>query len=224
MHSNLGFQISDFRWNAVSVSVLLASIVLAWTLCSEKAEAVIIDKIAAIVNDDVITESELAKAKALDLNISGLPKRDTILQERIDHHLVLQQLRSQPPVLITPEEIQSAYDQFAVRHGNEELLENFLQKIGMNHDELIHEIRDQLSIRKFIRDRFRPFVNITIEDAQDYYEKVYKPAAKMLDKTPLPFAEVFAEIQNQMVESRVQDELKAWLKKIRDESTISIKE
>jgi peptidyl-prolyl cis-trans isomerase SurA len=185
---------------------------------------VIIDRIAAIVNDDVITQSELDKAKALDLHISGLPTRDTVLRERIDHHLVLQQLKSQPPVLITPEELQSAYDDYAVRRGNQELLEQFLQKSGMNRDELMQEIRDQLSIRKFIRDRFRPFVNITIEDAEEYYEKVYKQAAEIMGKTVPPFAEVFAEIQNQMVESKVQDQLAQWLDKIRKEAMINVKE
>jgi peptidyl-prolyl cis-trans isomerase SurA len=193
-------------------------------LCVEKSSAVIIDRVAAIVNDDVITQSELDKAKALDLYISGLPGKDTILQERIDYHLVLQQLKAQPPVVITPEEIQSAYEDFVVRHGNEELLDHFLQNAGMNHDDLMKEIRDQLSIRKFIRDRFRPFVNITIEDAEDYYEKVYKPAQELLGKTPPPFAEVFAEIQNQMVESRVQDQLAQWLEKIKEEATINVKD
>jgi len=199
-------------------------VLLLCVLGGSTAHAVIIDRIAAIVNDDVITQSELDKAKALDLHISGLPRKDSILQERINHHLVLQQLKSQPPVIITAEEAQSAYEDYVVRRGNEELLEPFLQIAGTNRDDLMQEIRDQLSIRKFIRDRFRPFVNITIEDAEDYYEKVYKPAAEMLAKTPPPFAEVFGEIQNQMVESKVQDQLAQWLEKIRKEATINVKD
>jgi len=217
------FNSSQKRQNAWRKKIPFLLFVLC-VLCIRKADGVIIDRIAAIVNDAVITQSELDKAQALGLKISGLPSRSTVLQERIDHHLVLQQLKSQPPVLITQEEIQSAYDAFVVRHGNEELLEGFLQTIGMNRDDLLQEIRNQLSVRKFIRDRFRPFVNITIEDAEDYYENVYKPAAEILNKTAPPFAEVFAEIQNQMVESRVQDQLEEWLQKIRKEATVNIKE
>jgi|GEM_PF-2932327 len=197
-------------------------------LCVESyrstAQAAIIDKIAAIVNDDVITQSEVDETKDLDLKISGLPRRNSILEERIDHHLVLQQLKSQPPVLLTEEEIKAAYESFEIRHGNVELLATFLESVGMNQDDLTKEIHDQLSIRKFIRDRFRPFVNITIEDAENYYEKVYKLGAQMVEKTPPPFAEVFAEIQNQLVESRVQDQLADWLEKLRNESMISVKD
>jgi parvulin-like peptidyl-prolyl isomerase len=186
--------------------------------------AVIIDKIAVIVNDDVITQSEVEEMTQLDIRISGLPRRDSTLQERIDHHLVLQQIKSQPPVLITNEEIQEAYESYVVRRGNEKQLAEFLDKIGIDHDDLIKEIRDQLTARKFIRDRFRPFVNITIEDAEDYYEKVYKPAAEMLAKTPPPLAEIFGEIQNQLVESKVKDQLVEWLDKLRKGATINIKE
>jgi parvulin-like peptidyl-prolyl isomerase len=204
---------------------LLCILCVLWVeLISSPANAVIIDKIAAIVNDDVITQSEVEEMTQLDLKISGLPRRDSMLQERIDHHLVLQQIKSQPPVLVTNEEIQEAYESYVVRHGNKELLGEFLDKIGIDHDDLVKEIRDQLTARKFIRDRFRPFVNITIEDAEDYYEKVYKPAAEMLAKTAPPLAEVFGEIQNQLVESKVKDQLVEWLDKLRKGATINIKD
>jgi len=188
------------------------------------SQGVIIDKIAAIVNESVITQSELDAMEKLDLRLSGLPRKNSILQERIDHHLALQQLKTQPPVILSEEEVDSALKSFEIRHGGEEGLMAFLNSIGMNRDDLILEIRNQLSIRKFIRDRFRPFVNITIEDAEDYYEKVYKPAAEMLAKEVPPFAEVFGEIQNLMVESKVQDQLAEWLQTLRKQARINVKD
>jgi parvulin-like peptidyl-prolyl isomerase len=188
------------------------------------SQAVIIDKIAAIVNEDVVTQSELDAMEKLDLRLSGLPRRDSILQERIDHHIALQQLKTQPPVLLSEEEVESALNSFEARRGGAEELMLFLTSIGMNHQDLIQEIRNQLSIRKFIRDRFRPFVNITIEDAEDYYEKVYKPAAEMLAKDVPPFAEVFGEIQNLMVESKVQDHIVEWLQNLRKQARINVKD
>ena len=186
--------------------------------------AVIIDKIAAIVNENVITQSELDALEKLDLRLSGLPRKDSILQERIDHHLALQQLKTQPPVLLSEEEMESALSSFRIRRGGEDELMVFLTSIGMNRDDLILEIRNQLSIRKFIRDRFRPFVNITIEDAEDYYNKVYKPAGEMLAKDVPPFAEVFGEIQNLLVESKVQEPIAKWLDDLRRQARINVKD
>jgi hypothetical protein len=188
------------------------------------SSAIIIDKIVAIVNEDVITQSELDSIGKLDLHLSGLPHQESPLQERINHHLALQQLKGQPPVLLSDEEVDTAIKSFELRFGGEEQMMEFLSGMGLNRDDLLVEIRNQLSIRKFIRDRFRPFVNITIEDAEDYYEKVYKPAAEMLAKTVPPFPEVFGEIQNLLVESKVQDHIVKWLQDLRKSSRIQIKD
>ncbi len=188
------------------------------------SQGVIIDKISAIVNEDVITQSELDAMAKVDLNLSGLPEEETMLEERINHHLALQQLKIQPPVLLSEEEVESALNSIEIRHGGEEGLMVFLNSIGMNRDDLILEVRNQLSIRKFIRDRFRPFVNITIEDAEDYYNKVYKPAAEMLAKDVPPFAEVFGEIQNLLVESKVQDPIAKWLDDLRKKARVNVKD
>jgi peptidyl-prolyl cis-trans isomerase SurA len=188
------------------------------------SSAVIIDKIAAIVNEDVITQSELDSIGKLDLHLSGLPHQESTLQERINNHLALQQLKGQPPVLISDEEVDSALKSFEPRFGGEEEMLNHLEQIGLTRDDLLVEMRNQLSIRKFIRDRFRPFVNITLEDAEDYYEKVYKPAAEMLAKTVPPFPEVFGEIQNLLVESKVQDHIQKWIEDLRKSARIQIKD
>jgi parvulin-like peptidyl-prolyl isomerase len=200
---------------------------VAWMLAmmwGSVAQCVIIDKIAAIVNEAVVTQSELDAMKELDLHLSGLPQKDSILQERIDFHIALQQLKEQPPVLVADEEMEAAMESLELRHGGQEELGIFLNKIGFNRDDLTLEIRNQLSIRKFIRDRFRPFVNITIEDAEDYYEKVYKPAGEMLAKDVPPFAEVFSEIQNLLVDSKIQEQIDKWLQQLRTEARINIKE
>ena len=205
-------------------SKTIATIQLLFFLSAVSSEAVIIDKIAAIVNENVITESELDAMEKLDLRLSGLPRKDSILQERIDFHVVLQQLKTQPPVLIVQDEVDAALKSFELKYGGEEGMNDFLNSIGMNRDDLNLEVHNQFRVRKFIRDRFRPFVNITIEDAEDYYEKVYKPAAEMLAKDVPPFAEIFSEIQNLLVESRIQDRIEEWLVELRKNARINIKE
>ena len=212
MHSNPANHFRAF----ISCCVLI--------LTANSASAVIIDKIAVIVNDAVITQSELEAMEKLDLRLSGIPRKDSILQERIDFHLALQQLKTQPPVLVPEEELEDAITSFQLRHGGEEELNEFLSTIGINREDLIVEVRNQLSIRKFIRDRFRPFVNITLEDAEDYYEKVYRPAGEMLAKEVPPFAEVFSEIQNLLVDSKIQERIAEWLEEMRKEARINIKD
>jgi peptidyl-prolyl cis-trans isomerase SurA len=186
--------------------------------------AVVIDKIAAIVNEDVITDSEITALTKLDLHLSGLPQKESVLQSRIDHHLVLQQMNNQPPVALTDDEVEEAISTYVTKYGNIDQLADFLTQIGMNYSDFEQEVRQQLSIRKFIRDRFRPFVNITIEEAEKYYETAYKPALEMLGKEAPPFEESFNEVQTQMVEAKMEDRIVEWLGTIRKEATVNIKD
>lgn len=184
----------------------------------------IIDRIAAIVNDDVITQSEVSAIEKLQLNVSGLPKAENALMDRINHHLLIQQIHRQPPPTVTPEMISGSIDSFTKEHGGDEELLIFLNSIGMNYEDFENELREQLSIREFINLRFRPFVNIKIEEAEDYYNNVYKPEYEAEGKSAPSFAESFETIQSVLASSRVLERTKEWLDQLKKEASIYIKE
>ena len=184
----------------------------------------IIDKIAAIVNDDVITQSEVSAMEKLGLNVSGLPKTETTLMDRINHHLVIQQIQRQPPPTVTPEMIRDTVESFTKEHGENEELLVFLNSIGMNYEDFENEVREELSIREFINLRFRPFVSVKIEEAEDYYNNVYKPELES-ESQPVPsFAESFETIQSTLAAARVLERTKEWLDQLKKEASVYIKE
>jgi parvulin-like peptidyl-prolyl isomerase len=184
----------------------------------------IIDRIAAIVNDDVVTESEVSAMEKLQLNVSGMPKAESALMDRINHHLLIQQIQRQPPPTVTPEMIRDTVESFTREHGGGEELLVFLNSIGMNYEDFENEVREQLSIREFINLRFRPFVNVKIEEAEDYYNNVYKPEFEAEGKTAPRFAESFETIQSVLASSRVLERTKEWLDQLKTEASVYIKE
>jgi parvulin-like peptidyl-prolyl isomerase len=188
------------------------------------SQTVVVDKIAAIVNDDVITQSEVYASEKLNLEFSGLPKDKSTLENRINFHLVFQQLRNQPPVTISKDEQNRAIQTYIESHGGMDKFIEFLSAIGMNYQDFQMEVQNQLSVRKFIADRFRPFVNVTLSDAQKYYDEVYVPIFEVLGKQPPTFPESFEEIQIELVESQVQDRIQEWLMEIRKNASITVKD
>lgn len=183
-----------------------------------------IDRIAAIVNDDIITQSEVSAMEKLQLNVSGLPKVESTLADRINHHLLVQQIQRQPPPTVTPEMIRDTTESITREHGGNEELLVFLNSIGMNYEDFDNELREQLSIREFINLRFRPFVNVKIEEAEDYYNNVYKLEFEAEGKSPPSFAESFETIQSVLAASRVLERTKEWLDQLKKEASIYIKE
>jgi len=202
------------------ISILL--LVAALAPCVLSAE--MIDRIAAIVNSEVITYSEVTAMKQLGLDVSDLPEKENILQRRVDEHLVLQQVAKQPPVSLSAEDVQSLLDSFASRHGGREELLLFLNSIGMSYADLEQEARDQLTIRNFLRARFRPFINIPLEQAEKYYTEIYKPALEQAGKPVPSFAESFDQIQGDLAQSQVLERTREWLVELRRSASITVKE
>jgi peptidyl-prolyl cis-trans isomerase SurA len=204
-----------------NLALLTLTLILLFPFLSPSA---IVDRIAAIVNDDVITESEVAAIEKFGLDISGLPKAENTLMDRIHHHLALQQMQRQPPPAVTPEMIRDIVESFTREHGGNEELLVFLNSIGMNYEDFENEVREQISIREFINLRFRPFVNVKIEEAEKYYNEVYKPELEREGKPVPSFGESFEAIQSDLAASRVIERTNEWLDQLQKESSIYIKE
>src|SRR6185295_14635893 len=107
--------------------------------------------------------------------------------------------------------------------GNEEFLV-FLKSIGMNYEDFENEVQEQLKIREFINLRFRPFVNVKIEEAEDYYNNVYKLEYEAEGKPAPSFAESFETIQSVLAASRVRERTNEWLDQLKKDASIYIKE
>lgn len=201
----------------------LLGVTFCFLLMTHFADAIILDRIAAVVNNDVITQSEIYAAEELNLHLSGLPRRDTLLEERIDHHLLQQQLAKQPPVQVDEEIITAALDEFVNNHDGKESTTKFLSSIGLTDLDLETEIKEEITARQFITFRFRPFVDISLDQAEKYYQDVYSPRLRSRGTEPSSFADSFDTIQNELIQSQIQERLTAWLQELRNSSNITVK-
>lgn len=187
------------------------------------AKAVMIDRIVAIVNDDVITQSEIDSVQKLGLHVSGLSADKDMLEQRIDHRLVLQQIAKQPPLNVSDDQYKEAIDSFTKKYGGTEEFLSFLNSIGMNYQDFEKELREQLRISAFIALRFRPFVSVSIEDAQNYYDESYKPRFERAGMQAPSFALSFDQIQKEIVDSQVKERTEKWLVELRQSANINVK-
>ncbi|HET6267381.1 MAG TPA: hypothetical protein VFG11_06650 [Acidobacteriota bacterium] len=187
-------------------------------------QAEIIDRVMAIVNDDVITASEITASEHLELTLSDLPKQTNTLEDRIVHHLVLQQMAKQPPAVPEEEQVEGEIARFTDAHGGKEHLGEYLNSIGMTEEGLKREIRDQLGIKQFIAFRFRPFVNVTLDQAEKYYNEVYRPRFEGQGKQVMDFPSSFNDVQTEMVAGQMKNNVSEWLADLRGAANITIKE
>jgi len=146
-------------------------------------ESVVIDRIVAIVNDDIIVLSELnEKLKPYTDRIAkmGYPPekekkmiykvRDDIISTMVDQRLTDQEVKKFG-IIIDDEEVQGAIEQIKQKNAlTEEQMQAGLAGQGMTMESLQKNIRDQMLRTRLLNVAVRSKIVITREDARVYFD------------------------------------------------------
>jgi peptidyl-prolyl cis-trans isomerase SurA len=162
--------------------LLTAGILCLWTLRAAGGE--VVDRIVAVINDDVLTVVELDQAVQPYRNKLGamgysaekerqmlFKVREDILNQLIDEKLTDQEIRS-ADISVTDKEVDGAIERLkAARFLTEEDLKAALARDGMSLEDYRKRVRDQLLRTKLVNRQIKSKIVITKEDVQAYYER-----------------------------------------------------
>ncbi len=143
--------------------------------------AEVVDRIVAVVNDSIITLSELnaASSSALD-TIAGSEKKDTKkiieLKSRILDGLIEQKLVKQAAdkagIEVSEREIDNAVED--VRRGNNMTQERLLLALagsGLTYREYREQLKEQIRQVKFVGKEFRSKISVEDSEIEEYYRQ-----------------------------------------------------
>ncbi len=166
------------RWalkRIAAVTILLS--VFLQTAC----RAEVVDRVIAVVNDGIITLSELnaATASALDKLPAGEKKdadkaaqlRVAMLDSLVEQKLV-KQAADKAGIEISEREIDNAVDDVMKRNNlTKDTLLLALANSGLTHREYREQLKEQIRQVKFINKEFRSKISPRPEDIEDYYRQ-----------------------------------------------------
>ena len=153
------------------MSHLLVACCLAFLFASNASHAETLDKIVAVVNGDVITQSLLEnQLRTEDYSVYGeqLRVRRMALEHLIDWKLMLQEAARYGKGFVLEEDIQRERDKWVktlppgVEFGDE------LERLGLVLADVNETIRERIIIRDMSFSKF--FEVVSDEDADEYYE------------------------------------------------------
>lgn len=159
----------------------LLSLALFIILCLPLAvRAEIVDRIVAVVNDSVITLSELnaATASAIE-SIGGKAKTEKeiieikgkILDSLIEQKLV-KHAADTAGIEVSEREIDNAIEDVKEQNKlSQETLLLALAQSGLTYREYKEQLREQIRQIKFINKEFRSKINVTDEEVAEYYRR-----------------------------------------------------
>ena len=222
MSSRLLFDFRTFAFShRIVIGFLLGVSCLAVTLfCSQET----IDYIVAVVNDKIITLTELRVAEAFGLYEEEIKEkagnlRHLILEKLIDHELVIQ-LASES-ISVHEEELDSFFKEVEERVGSV-MLQKVLAEFGMNQDDLKEHLRKKLLYQKTMSQKFSQSTTVNLKEIEEYYGQTYVPSQKEKGVQPKPMVDVLSEIELSIKQERIKKQVEDWLENLRKQAEIQV--
>jgi peptidyl-prolyl cis-trans isomerase SurA len=184
----------------------------------------VVDRIVAIVNDEVITLTDVDIVLEFGLfedlgRSQDEETRGKILDRLIDQKLVIQ-LASER-ILLAEEELEVLLSD-VVQMTDPDLAERALLRFGLDWDDLKPYLREILLFQKIISQRFNRGVIVSIEEIESYYEQVYVPSQRDNNLDPQPMIEVLDQLEGELQREKVEGQVQEWIENLKREADIRL--
>jgi hypothetical protein len=194
------------------------------------ARPAVLDRIAAVVGDEVVLESQVEKLAAIRFLARGPDEseaayRDRILDELVTDALRERELRKAGGLEPEPAEVEARYKALATRVAAERGMpfEEVLRSAGITPGEARSYIRRGLMLQTFVRERLAPTIRISDAEIKAYYDGPFREEArrKGLETVP-PLPEVSDEIRDLLRERKLNEAIARWTEELRASTRILI--
>ena len=205
------------------------------TTPASPSQPVALDSVIAIINGDVLLQSDLTDEMHLAaIQPFSVPPGENserrAAQRLISRTLILQQIKAQGFTKdITEDDVQKSLGELrssipvCVRYKckTAEGWASFLKDHDLTPEEVDAHWRQRLLIIAFIDLRFRAGIRISKPEIEDYYKKMAPQFEKEKIKPP-PLASVSDRIEEILLQQHVNLLLQDWLKSLRDQGSVQI--
>jgi peptidyl-prolyl cis-trans isomerase SurA len=201
---------------------------LAFALCSllrVSGWTEVVDRIVAIVNDEVITLTDINIVKTFGLYEDLEEGSDEDVQSLVLDRLISQKLiirLTSERMVVEEEELESALGEI-IQSMEPGETERALIRFGMDWDDLKRYLREKLLYQKIIAQRFDRGVIVRLEEIENYYEQIYIPNQRAKGLEPQPLIEMLDQIEREIKQTKVRTQVQEWIKNVRREADIQIK-
>ena len=203
-----------------TLSILLFAIAL-------PASAGIVDRVAAVVDRQVITVSEVNQMVELRFFARNKGESEDDFRHRILDSLIAQALRFRDVERFGAEDIpkdsiEARVTEIAKRFPTPADLDEALKRVELTPDELRALVKRQLQVEAYIQERFAPLVFVSNDEIDAYYRGTWSQQRRQRGLAIPPIAEVREEIRALLRASRLQEEIEKWTTQLRERANVDI--
>lgn len=197
-------------------------------LCALAASAAIIDRIAVSVGNRVIASSDIDREIRVAAFLNGAKpdfssaSRRAAADRMVEQTLVRMEVENSRYPASTAADVQAALADFKKSHfADDAAYQRALSDYGVSEKDVLTELGWQRTLLSYIDVRFRPAVQVTDQEIEDYFQNTVKPAAQLANPNqPATLEEFHDRIEATLAGKKEDDELNRWLAQAKQRNTI----
>ena len=195
-------------------------------LISCSLPGVIIDRIAIIVENSIIKDSDISRDLRVTSFLNSVPldlgeqARKTAASRLIDQIFIRKEIQIGDYPVAAPQQANQELDQLVNgRFKSEAALQQTLKRYGITAPDLRSHFLWQLTVLRFIDARFKPAVLVTDDEIEKYYTE-HEAAFRREHPGKSSLDDVRGEIEDTLTGQRVNKLFFAWLDERRKNASI----
>ena len=199
-------------------------------------QGVVLDRVVAVVNDDVILESDVDEERRFEeiqpyRRVTGDNTRERVLERLVDRALILQQAALEPEDAVSDKDLDEQLTtlrkdipdcKLQYHCETDDGWKKFLSAHGFTEEEFRERWRLRMELLKFIEVRFRNGIKISDAEIKEFYEKRMLPEYAKRNVTPPQLDTIRKRIEEVQLQQQVGALLVDWLKSLRAQGSVKI--
>jgi peptidyl-prolyl cis-trans isomerase SurA len=196
-------------------------------LAAAPLRAATIDRIAALVDRQVLTVSEISQM----VEIRFFPRttgwseddyRKNILDSLIAQALRFRDVERFGAEDVSKDSIEARLLQIQQRFASPTEFSAALLRAELTLDEVRALIKRQLQVETYIQERFAPMIFVSTDEIENYYRTTWSEQRRARGLPIPPLAEVQDEIRTLLKSTRLQHEVERWTTQLRARANVDI--
>ena len=188
--------------------------------------AVTVDRIAAVIDGQVVTVSEIVQMAETRFFPRLAADEDEHRREILDA-LIAQALRFRDVERfgaqdIAPDTIEARLLEIRGRFASEAEFDAALERAELTPEEMRALAKRQLQVEAYIQERFAPLVFVTNDEIADYHSTIWTRARRERGLPVLPLNDVREEVRAAVRSSRLQTEIAKWTAQLRARASVDV--
>jgi tRNA isopentenyl-2-thiomethyl-A-37 hydroxylase MiaE len=206
---------------------MLASAALLFLVASGAVQAAVVDRIAAVVQSDVITVSEVDQMVQLRILPRTAVRSDDDYRKDVLDALVSQALRYKDVERFGSEDIprdtvEARTGQIIKRFPSEADFTAALAASQLTLEEFRTIVKRQLQVEAYIQERFSPMIFIPNEDIETFYKGTWSMQRRQRGLPVPPLDDVREEIRTLLKSTQLQAEIDRWTAQLRARANVDV--